>query len=338
MAVRITGVGKHLPARVLTNSELEKMVDTSDQWIIERTGIRERRLAAPDEGAASMGIGAAAMALATAGLEGRDIDLVVCATCTPDGMFPATASLIQDAIGARGATAFDVNAACTGFIAGLATAAQFIDSGACRRALVVGSEVFSRILDWTDRATCVLFGDAAGAVVLEAGEQRPTPFVLKSDGAGYKLLYARGPASPVSAVENEGFCVVMDGREVFRFAVRAMEEACRHVLDAAGMAIDDVAFIVPHQANQRIITAVGRSLGLAPERMIVNLEKYGNTSSASIPLALCEAWEEGRLREGDKLILVAFGGGLSWGASVVEWARLGSERLSVEAVSEAAPA
>jgi len=340
MTVRITGVGKHLPARILSNADLEKMVDTSDQWIVERTGIRERRLAAPDESAASMGTQAARMALQTAGIRGDEIDLIVCATCTPDGMFPATACLIQDAIGARGATAFDVNAACTGFIAALTTAAQFIDASSKRRALVIGSEVFSRIIDWTDRSTCVLFGDGAGAVILEAADGKgPTPFVLKSDGAGYKLLYARGPASPRSSpIESEGFCIVMDGREVFRFAVRAMEEACRQVLDVAGLSIDDATYIVPHQANQRIITAVGKSLGVPPERMIVNLEKYGNTSSASIPLALCEAWEEGRLKEGDNLILVAFGGGLAWGASIVEWAKLGSEQHGARQAPEAARA
>ncbi len=340
MSVRITGVGKYLPSRVLTNADLEKMVDTSNEWIIERTGIRERRIAAEDENAATLGSEASRMALRTAGLSPDDIDLIVCATISPDGMFPATASSIQEAIGARRAAAFDINAACVGFIAALATGAQFIDSGAYRRVLVVGSEVLSRIIDWTDRSTCVLFGDGAGAVVLEAAErQGRTPFVLRSDGSGAKLLYARGPGSePASAIENEGYCIVMDGREIFRFAVRAMEEASREAVSVAGLNVDDVAFVVPHQANLRIITAVAKALGLPLERMIVDVDKYGNTSSASIPLALCEAWEEGKLKEGDNIVFVAFGGGLVWGASVVEWARLGCEQSEAQRIAGAVSA
>jgi len=328
MAVRISGVGKYVPARVLTNADLEKMVDTSDDWIVERTGIRERRIAAAGESAATMGSEAARMALTTAGLTPEDIDLVICATITPEGMFPATASWIQEAIGARKAAAFDVNAACVGFVAALATAAQFIDAGTYKRVLVVGSEVLSRITDWTDRSTCVLFGDGAGAVVLEASDREGRmPFVLGSDGAGARLLYARGPASaPASPTESESFCIVMDGREIFRFAVRAMEEASRQAASLAGLGLDDIAYVVPHQANLRIIAAVAKALALPPERMIVDVEKYGNTSSASIPLALCEAWEQGKLKEGDNIALVAFGGGLVWGASIVEWARLGCEQ------------
>jgi len=339
MTIRIVGVGKALPARVLTNADLEKMVDTSDQWIVDRTGIRERRIAAPHESAASLGTDAARMALRTAGLGPEDIDLVLCATCTPDGMFPSSASLIQDAIGARGVAAFDVNAACAGFIAALSTGARFVEAGAYRRVLVIGVDVLSRIIDWTDRTTCVLFGDGAGAVVIEAAA-RPglTPFLIKSDGAAAKFLYAHGPATaPASMAEQEGFCIVMDGREVFRFAVRAMEEISSQVLHAAGLGVADIAYVVPHQANLRIISAVAKALGLPPERMIVNIESYGNTSSASIPVALCEAWEQGKLKESDNLLLVAFGGGLVWGASVVEWARLGCERQGVAGpVAEAA--
>jgi 3-oxoacyl-[acyl-carrier-protein] synthase-3 len=338
MAIQIIGVGKALPERVLTNADLERMVETSNQWIIDRTGISERRIAAPEESSASLGADAARMALRTAGLSADDIDLIVCATCTPDGMFPTSASLIQEAIGARHAAAFDVNAACVGFLAGLATGARFIEAGAYRRVLVVGAEVLSRIIDWTDRTTCVLFGDGAGAVVIEAAE-RPglTPFILKSDGSAAKYLYARGPASPSSSVtEAEGFCIVMDGREVFRIAVRAMEDVSSQVLSEAGLGVEDVAYVIPHQANLRIIAAVAKHLGLPPERLMVNLDKYGNTSSASIPVALCEAWEAGRLRPGDNLVLVAFGGGLVWGASVVEWTRLGSERLDAEPVAGAA--
>lgn len=337
MTARIVGVGKYLPSKVLTNADLERMVETSSEWIVDRTGIRERRLAAEDESTASMGTEAARMALQTAGLSPDQIDLIICATCSPDGMFPASASLIQEALGAHHAAAFDINAACTGFLAAMATGAQFINAGVYERVLVVGAEVLSRIIDWSDRGTCVLFGDGAGAIVLEKGETGGVgPFVLKSDGSGARLLYARGPASSrASVAESEGFCIVMDGREVFKFAVRAMEEVTRQAIDQAGLTVEDIDFVVPHQANQRIISAVGKAMNLPPERMISNVEKYGNTSSASIPLALCEAWEAGRFKAGDRLALVAFGGGLVWGASLVEWTGLGS-RLAAPAKAEAA--
>jgi 3-oxoacyl-[acyl-carrier-protein] synthase III len=337
MAARIVGVGKYLPAKVLTNTDLETMVETSNEWIVDRTGIRERRLAAENETTASLGSEAARMALRTAGLQADQIDLIICATCSPDGMFPASASLIQERLGARNAAAFDVNAACTGFLAALATATQFINAGVYERVLVVGAEVLSRIIDWTDRTTCVLFGDGAGAVVLERGESGGVgSFVLRSDGTGAGLLYARGPASSrESLAENEGFCIVMDGREVFKFAVRAMEEVTRQAIGQAGLTMDDVDYVVPHQANQRIISAVGKAMDLPPERMISNVERYGNTSSASIPLALCEAWEEGRFKAGDHIVLVAFGGGLVWGASMLEWTALGS-RLTSPTSAEAA--
>ncbi|HWC29502.1 MAG TPA: beta-ketoacyl-ACP synthase III [Dehalococcoidia bacterium] len=327
MAARIAGVGKYLPSKVLTNAELERMVETSNEWIVDRTGIRERRLAAEDETTATMGAAAGRMALETAGLRADQLDLIICATCSPDGMFPASASLIQESLGATSAGAFDINAACTGFLAALATGTQFINAGVYERVLVVGAEVLSRIIDWSDRTTCVLFGDGAGAVLLEKAETGGVgPFVLKSDGSGARLLYARGPASsPHSVAESEGFCIVMDGREVFRFAVRAMEEVTRQAIGQAGLTVEDVDFVVPHQANQRIISAVGKAMNLPPERLITNVEKYGNTSSASIPVALCEAWEEGRFKPGDRIALVAFGGGLVWGASLLEWTGLGSE-------------
>jgi 3-oxoacyl-[acyl-carrier-protein] synthase-3 len=338
MAARIVGVGKYLPSRVLTNAELETMVETSDQWITERTGIKERRIAADDESTATMGARAARMALETAGLTADRIDLIICATLSPDAMFPASASLIQDDIGASHAAAFDVNAACNGFIAALATGAQFIESGAYERVLIVGAEATSRIIDWTDRGTCILFGDGAGAVVLERGETGGIgSFVLKSDGAAAGLLYARGPASPPasSVLAGESFCIVMDGREVFKVAVRAMEEVTREAVAKAGVALDEIAYLVPHQANLRIMNAFAKALGIGPERVISNVDKYGNTSSASIPVALCEAWEDGRLRPGDRLALVAVGGGLSWGASVVEWTGVGS-RLAGATHAEAA--
>jgi len=242
MAARIVGVGKYLPSRVLTNADLERMVETSDQWIVDRTGIRERRLAAEDESAATMGATAARMALQTAGIGPESIDLVICATITPDGMFPTSATMIQDLLGARNAGAFDVNAACNGFIAALASASQFIENRVYERVLVVGSEVLSRIVNWTDRGTCVLFGDGAGAVLLERGESGGAgSFVLKSDGSGAKFLYARGPGSaPATLAATEGYCIVMDGREVFRYAVRAMEDCVRQSLKAAGLEVDDL--------------------------------------------------------------------------------------------------
>ncbi|HLF71725.1 MAG TPA: beta-ketoacyl-ACP synthase III [Dehalococcoidia bacterium] len=339
MAARIVGVGKYLPEKVLTNADLERMVETSDEWIRDRTGIRERRLAGDDETAATMGTKAARMALETAGIGPESIDLIVCATCSPDNMFPATAALIQDAIGARNAATFDVNAACMGFMSALATAASFINAHVYERVLVVGSEVISRIIDWTDRTTCVLFGDGAGAVLLEHAETGGVAAtVLKSDGAGARLLYARGPAAaPNSLRETEGFCIVMDGREVFRFAVRAMEDVSRQVIALAGLSMDDIDYVVPHQANQRIIAAVAKGLGVPSERVISNVERYGNTSSASIPVALCEAWEEGKLKDGDHIVLVGFGGGLVWGASLVEWTTLGSRLARATPASAAVP-
>ena len=327
MAARIVGVGKYLPSKVLTNADLERIVETSDEWIVERTGIRERHIAADDETTATMGARAARMALDTAGLSADQIDLVVCATLSPDGMFPASASLIQDDIGAKNAAAFDVNAACNGFVVALATATQFINGGVYERVLVVGAEAISRILDWTDRSTCILFGDGAGAVVLEKAESGgPSAFILKSDGSGANLLYARGPASaPASFLQSESYCIVMDGREVFKFAVRSMEDVSRQAIEQAGLTNDDIAYLVPHQANYRIMTAYAKALGFGPERLLSNVDKYGNTSSASIPIALCEAWEEGRLHPGDKLVISAVGGGLSWGACIAEWTGVGSK-------------
>jgi 3-oxoacyl-[acyl-carrier-protein] synthase-3 len=326
MGARIAGIGKALPARRLTNADLEKMVETSDEWIVDRTGIKERRIAGEGETTATLGAEAARGALQTAGLDPADIELVICGTVTPALQFPSTASLIQNLIGARNAGAFDVNAACVGFLSAYATAAGLINSGMYRRILVVGAETLSRIVNWEDRATCVLFGDGAGAVVLEASDRGgPGSVVLRSDGSLERILYARGPATPPSAIDAEGFCIVMDGREVFKVAVRAMEEAGRQAISDAGLRLEDIDYVVPHQANARIISSVAKGLGLPPERVIVNVNKYGNTSSASIPLALCEAWEEGRLQPGDNLLLVAFGGGLAWGATVLQWTGLGPE-------------
>jgi 3-oxoacyl-[acyl-carrier-protein] synthase-3 len=347
LRARITGVGRYLPERVLANSDLERMVETSDAWIVERSGIRERRIAADHESSGTMGARAAEEALAAAGLSGADVDLVIAATCTADGMFPATATVIQNAIGARRAGSFDVNAACTGFLTALSVGSQFVANDSAARVLVVGTETLSRIVDWTDRSTCVLFGDGAGAVVLErTPEGEPGTLdapVLRSDGALGELLYAPGPASPRAddspplngaagtngdralaslsdPLEAMASCIVMDGRNVFRHAVTAMTEAAQECLDRAGVSIDEVALCVPHQANVRILSAFARNLGLPEERVYMNLERYGNTSAASIPIALAEACVEGRLAPGDRMLMVAFGAGLTWGATLVEWA------------------
>jgi 3-oxoacyl-[acyl-carrier-protein] synthase-3 len=321
---RIAGLGKYLPERVVTNADLEKLVDTTDAWIQERTGILERRQAAGDESASTLGIQAARDALAQAEINAADLDLVIAATTSPDGMFPAIASYIQDGIGARRAGAFDINAACVGFVTAMATASQFIATGAAERVLVVGADVLSRIVDWTDRGTCVLFGDGAGAVVLEASDGgRPFSFVLRSDGSVADALYASGPcAAPLLADPGAHF-IRMDGRQVFKFAVHAMDSATREVLAGAGLTVDDIDLLVPHQANLRIITATAKALGLPPEKAMINVDRYGNTSSASIPMALCEALEQDRLHAGDHVILVAFGGGLVWGALLLEWAPVG---------------
>ena len=337
-AARISGVGRYLPSRVLTNHDLEQMVDTSDEWIVERSGIRERHIAADDESSSTMGAEAARMAIASAGIEGSDIDLVVAGTCTPDGPFPSVATRIQHSVGAKRAGAFDVNSACTGFLSALGTSAQFIASGAAECALVVGTETMSRIVDWTDRGTCVLFGDGAGALIIErAVEGEPAgleSLVLGSDGGQADLLYSHGPCTaPVvlDGLEQEAK-IVMDGRSIFRNAVTALTKAARQAIDEAGMTVDDISLCVPHQPNIRILQAMARSLDLPMERVFVNLDKYGNTSTATIPIALSEASDAGRLQPGDHILFAAFGGGLSWGAMVFQWSGV---RAPVTAAMEA---
>jgi 3-oxoacyl-[acyl-carrier-protein] synthase-3 len=338
-AARITGVGCYLPERRLTNADLERMVDTSDQWIVERSGIRERRIAAPHESSGTMGAEAARRALASAELEPDDIDIVIAGTCTPDGMFPATATRIQHELGISAAAAFDVNAACTGFLVAISTASQFIGAGSARRALVLGTETMSRIIDWTDRGTCVLFGDGAGAVVLErtpAGEPGAVEsFLLGSDGSQAGLLYADGPASARPDGNAPVAQIVMDGRGVFRQAITAMSAAATEALDSAGLSVEDIALCIPHQANLRILNATARSIGLPEDRVYINLERYGNTSSATIPIALTEAAAEGRLASGDRVLLIAFGGGLSWGAMVLEWSGVRAPLKAPGGVSQA---
>jgi 3-oxoacyl-[acyl-carrier-protein] synthase-3 len=333
MRPRITGWGKYVPSKVLTNQGLEKTLDTSDEWIVSRTGIRERRIAADHESASSMAIQAAREALRVARLDPPDVDLLILATSTPDTIVPSCASLVQCHLGAEKAAAFDINAACTGFLYGLATAYQFIETGVYRSVLVIGSEVYSRILDWSDRTTCILFGDGAGAVVVQGGaEDAPlggragkAAFVLGSDGSNAHLLRlpgiakARVAAEGLASTANGSPYLVMEGQKVFKLAVTAMIDAARQAIEKAELTPAQVDLFIPHQANVRIIDAATRALDFPSEKVFVNVEKYGNTASASIPIALCEAVEQGRLHPGDNLLLVGFGGGLTWGAAALQW-------------------
>ncbi len=323
-AIAILGTGSHAPSRVVSNDELSRTVDTSDEWIVTRTGIRERRLAGPEDTTTSMAVAAAQSALADAGLSAADIDLLIVATLTPDLPMPATACLVQTRLGlAQTTSCFDVNAACTGFIYALDTAWALLESGRYRHALVIGAEKLSSVIDWTDRTTCVLFGDGAGAVVLGPSpaahaESRILSTKLGAIPSTAELLcIAGGGASPLSA--EAGCHITMKGREVFKFAVRDMDEVARHLLAAQGLTANDLALIVPHQANLRIIHALAQYLEVPYEQIFVNLERYGNTSAASIPLALDEARRSGRLKRGDLVLLVAFGAGLTYGGALVRW-------------------
>ncbi|WKL01154.1 beta-ketoacyl-ACP synthase III [Paenibacillus amylolyticus] len=323
--VGVIGTGKYVPEKILTNSDLEKMVDTNDEWIVSRTGIKERHIAAPDQATSDLAYEAAIKALESAGMTGSDLDLIIVATITPDSSFPSTACILQDKLGAKGAAAFDLSAACSGFVYGLASATSFIQSGMYNNALVIGADCLSRITDYTDRNTCVLFGDGAGAVVVgEVPEGRGfKAFDLGAEGAGGSLLQMEGGGSclPATAetVENKKHYINMNGREVFKFAVRVMGTATIEVLRKAGMERTDVDLFVPHQANIRIIQSAMQRLELPEEKVVVNVDKYANTSAASIPLALVEAAEEGRMKAGDTVLMVGFGGGLTWGASVLVW-------------------
>jgi 3-oxoacyl-[acyl-carrier-protein] synthase III len=324
--VRIAGWGKYLPARIMPNAELAELVDTSDEWIRARTGIGERRIAAPEETTCSLAVNAARAALERAQVAADDLELIIVATCTPDySNMPATASLVQHALGASHAGAFDLNAVCSGFLYGLATGSQFILTGVHRSVLVIGAEVFTRILDWQDRSTCVLFGDGAGAVVL-----RPTAepggllsFVLGSDGSGACSLYvpaggSRRPASAETVAERAHY-VKMQGRDVFRFATRIVPESVVQALDVAGLTTDDIDLLIPHQANSRIIDSAARRLKLPNSAVFANVEHYGNTSAASIPVALCEAIDEGQVKAGATVVMSGFGAGLSWGTAIWKW-------------------
>ena len=321
----IVGWGKCLPPKVMTNHDLSKIVDTSDEWIVSRTGIRERRIAGPKDSTFTMGYAAAREALEKADILPTEVGLIICATATPEHAFPSTASLIQDALGATHAGAFDLSAGCAGFVYALSLGAQVIQGGGHKVVLIVGSETLSRITNWKDRGTCILFGDGAGALVLQASEQRGGVLstLVRSDGSGGDLLIipAGGSKLPTSAetVLRNQHTIQMDGREVFRFATRVVDKSTREVVEQAGLTLDDIELFIPHQANLRIIQAGARALGIDESRVFVNLEKYGNTSSASVPLALCEAVESGRIRPGDHIVLVGFGAGLAWAAAAVQW-------------------
>jgi 3-oxoacyl-[acyl-carrier-protein] synthase III len=316
--IGITGLGTHVPDRVLTNDELARMVDTSDEWIRERTGIRERRIAGDEEALTDIALPAARDALADAGVAASDIDLLICATVTPDMMFPTSSALLADTLEMPKAAAYDLLAGCTGFVYALAQAYGMIASGLSRCALVVGGDVLSKILDWEDRSTLVLFGDGAGAVVMEVvGEGGFLGFELGADGGGGKHLWLPGSGS--RKFESPESYVKMNGREVFRFATRIMVYSAEQILSECGRTVDDVDVYIPHQANKRIIDYAADKLGIPQGKTVVNVDRFGNTSSGSIPLALTDARAEGRLRDGALVLMTGMGAGLTWGSALIEW-------------------
>ncbi len=317
----VRGCGAYLPAKILTNADMERLVETSDEWIVQRTGIRERHIAADGEKTSDLALIAAQQALERAGIAAADIDLIVLATSTPDQTFPATAVRVQQALGVTNAAAFDVQAVCSGFVYALATADNFLRVGQAKRALVIGAETFSRILDWEDRGTCVLFGDGAGAIVLEAvteaeaGGRGVISTHLHSDGRFQDILYVDGGVSSTGTVGK----LRMNGKEVFKQAVQLLAEVVVETLAANNLSSDDIDWLVPHQANQRIIDSTGRKLGLSSDRVVSTIARHGNTSAASIPLALAEAVGDGRIKQGDLVLTEAMGGGLTWGAALIRW-------------------
>ena len=318
--VSITGLGAYAPERVVANDELARMVDTSDEWIVERTGIRERRIAAEDQALSDLALPAAEQALEQAGLAGKDVDLLIVATVTPDMLFPSTSALLADRLGAADAAAYDLSAGCTGFMYAIVQAYGMLAGGLARRALVVGGDVLSRILDWSDRSTVVLFGDGAGAVVLEPSEDAGfLGFELGADGAGGDSLWLPGSGSRL--FETPDRFVKMNGREVFKFATRVLVDSAQAVLERCGTSIDEVDVYVPHQANVRIIDHATKKLGIPSDRVVVNVDRYGNTSSGSIPLALRDAEAEGRLRPGKLVLMTGMGAGLTWGSALMRWTK-----------------
>ena len=318
----VLGCGSYLPVRLVTNDDLTKIVDTSNEWIVQRTGIRERHIAADGELTSDLGVAAARAALADAKVDAQSIDLIVLATSTPDNTFPASAVTVQAALGITQGAAFDLQAVCSGFVYGMATADGLLRAGIHKRALVIGAETFSRILDWTDRGTCVLFGDGAGAVVVEAKQQPGTredrgvlTAHLRSDGRHKKKLFVDGGPSSTGTVGH----LRMEGKEVFRFAVGAITDVIKDVFHDTGYTADDLDWFVPHQANKRIIDGSAHKLGIAPEKVVTTVDRHGNTSAASIPLALDVAIKDGRIKRGDLVLLEAMGGGFTWGAALVRW-------------------
>jgi 3-oxoacyl-[acyl-carrier-protein] synthase-3 len=322
--VSITGIGSRAPERVMTNAELAQMVDTSDEWIMERTGIRERRVAAPDEAMSDLALPASLAALEQAGVKGSDLDLIVVATVTPDMLFPSTGAILADRLGAKDAAAYDLSAGCTGFVYAVVQAHAMVASGLADNALVVGGDVLSRVVDWEDRSTCVLFGDGAGAVVLErVSEGGFLGFELGADGSGGQELYipaggSRQPASAESVAARQHFAK-MNGREVFKFASRVLVDSAEKVLHECNVSVGDVDVYVPHQANVRIIEHARKKLGIPEERTVVNVDRFGNTSSGSIPLALSDAEADGRLVPGEMVLMTGMGAGLTWGSALIEW-------------------
>jgi len=324
---RITGTGSSLPDKILTNADLERMVDTSDEWITTRTGIKERRIAAEGQYTSTFAVEASRRALAMAGIKAEELDLIILGTVTPDFPFPATSCIVQHEIGAVNAAAFDLSAACSGFIYGLSIADKYIRSGEAKKILVIGAEVLSRVVDWTDRNTCILFGDGSGAAVVEAaeGDHGLLSTHIFSNGSFWNTLYQpgcgnRNPATDARTIADRLFYIKMEGNDVFKHAVRAMEEAACTALTANGMTPADVSLLIPHQANRRIIDATAKRLGITEaERVFVNLHNYGNTSSASIPISLDEANRSGRMKSGDIVLLDAFGGGFTYGSALMRW-------------------
>ena len=320
----ILGLGCYLPQKTITNKDLEKMVDTSDEWIVTRTGIKERRIASPEEATSDLGVEASKIAIQDAGLKPGDIDLIITATITPDMAFPATACIIQDKIAARNAAAFDINAACSGFVFALVVAQQFVNMGLYKNILVVGAEKLSSIVDWEDRSTCVLFGDGAGACVVGRCEDRKIlSSFMGADGSGADLLKlpAGGSRLPATGetVKNKLHFLKMEGNEVFKIAVRIMVNAANEAIKKAGLKPEEVSLFIPHQANIRILLAVAKRLGVPEEKIFMNIERYGNMSAASTAVALVEAGKEKKIKKGDNVVLVAFGGGLTYGASAIKW-------------------
>jgi len=325
---RITGTGSALPEKILTNADLERMVDTSDEWITTRTGIKQRRIASEGQYTSTFAAEASRRALSMAGIRAEELDLIILGTVTPDFPFPATACIVQHEIGAVNAAAFDLSAACSGFIYGLSIADKYIRTGEAKKVLVIGAEVLSRVVDWTDRNTCILFGDGSGAAILEAteGDSGILSTHIFSNGSYWDTLYQpgcgnRNPATNDKTLQDRLFYIRMEGNDVFKHAVRAMEEAACTALTANGLSPADVSLLIPHQANRRIIDATAKRLGIAPDdaRLFVNLHNYGNTSSASIPISIDEANRSGRMKSGDTILLASFGGGFTYGSALLRW-------------------